>query len=96
VSQPKPHFERRRSYAEVLRTSLPKEKASFYFTEEDSRTRASSLAKGSCDQAALSAKLATAKHAGLKMEELVKDFPAKPAGLKLRRWRRPFRRNRQG
>jgi hypothetical protein len=73
-----------------LRTSLPKEKASFYFTEEDSRTRASSLAKGSCDQAALSAKLATEKHAGLKMEKLVKDFPAKPTGLKVEKMEKAF------
>jgi len=83
VSQPKLLFERRRSYAEVLRSSLPKEKASFYLSEEDPQTRASSLAKSSCDQAALSAKLAMVKQAGLKMEELVKDFPAKPAGLKI-------------
>jgi hypothetical protein len=90
VSQPKLLFERRRSYAEVLISSLPKEKASFYLSEEDPQTRASSLAKGSCDQATLLAKLATAKHAGLKMEELVKDFPAKPAGLKVEKMEKAF------
>jgi hypothetical protein len=97
VIQSKPHLERGRSYAEVLRTSLPKEKTTLFFMEEDSRTRTSSLAKGFYDQRAISSKMATAKHAGSKMEKLVKDspaitaerkgekmeiaFPAKPAGL---------------
>jgi len=46
VSQSKSHSKRRRSYAEVLRASRPKDTASFYFTEEDSRIRVTSPAKG--------------------------------------------------
>jgi hypothetical protein len=68
VSQPKSHSEMRRSYAEVLRASLPKDKASYSFTEEDSRTRATSPVKDCRDQAVLTAKLATAKPAGLKIQ----------------------------
>jgi hypothetical protein len=78
VIQSKPHLERGRSYAEVLRTSLPKEKTALFYSKEDSRTRTSSLAKGCYDQKARSSKMATAKHAGSKMEIA---FPAKPAGL---------------
>jgi hypothetical protein len=35
VSQPKPHSEMRRSFAEVLRASLPEDKASYSVTEKD-------------------------------------------------------------
>jgi hypothetical protein len=82
VSQSKSHSKRRRSYAEVLRASRPKDTASFYFTEEDSRIRVTSPAKGCRDQAVLTANLDTANHAGLKIDMLEKDFPAEPAGLK--------------
>jgi hypothetical protein len=82
VSQSKYHSERRRSYAEVLRASMPNDTASFYFTEEDSLIRATSPAKGCRDQAVLTANLDTANHAGMKLDMLEKDFPAEPAGLK--------------
>jgi hypothetical protein len=77
VSQPKPHFEMRRSFAEVLRASLLKDKASYSVTEKDFQARETSPAKGCRDQALLTAKLSTAKPAGLKIEKMVKDFPAK-------------------
>lgn len=82
MPQSKSHSERRRSYAEVLRASMPKDTATFYFTEEDSWIRATSPAKGCRDQAVLTANLDTANHAGLKIDMLEKDFPADPVGLK--------------
>jgi hypothetical protein len=90
VSKPKPHSEMRRSYAEVLRASLPKDKASYSFTEEDFQARATSSAKGCRDQALLTAKLVTAEPAGLKIEKLVKDFSANPAGLKIEKMVKDF------
>jgi len=59
VLQPNRLFERRRSYADVLRAPLPKE-------------------------------------AGLKMEELAKDFPAKPAGQKAEKMEKAFPPNPAG
>jgi len=59
VLQPNRLFERRRSYADVLRAPLPKE-------------------------------------AGLKMEELAKDFPAKPAGQKAEKMEKDFPPNPAG
>jgi hypothetical protein len=89
VSQSKSHSERR-SYAEVLRASLPKDTASFYFTEEDSRIRATSPAKGCRDQGVLMANLDTANHAGLKIDKLEKDFSVEPAGLKTEEMKKVF------
>jgi lipopolysaccharide export system protein LptC len=54
----------RRSFAEVLRASMPKDKASYSVTEKDIQAWAMSPAKGCRDQALLTAKI-------------VKAFPAK-------------------